>query len=346
MEAMAGARRPELASHQERSRHLVSRLGGELGGELHGDRQFTEICADLDCAVEFAACEGRSVADAIAAYLADLSSAARAQLGTIVWSLGSFVTENLPVMPRAAGLLLRTTEDNTTTRELEEIASSDPVLAAGVLRVANSARFGSRFEINNIRDAVMRVGVPEARKALLASCMERLFASKPLQEIWQHSQFVADSAWEIAGITGVDRETAYVAGLLHDIGRLAFVTAPVRMREAEETFLEAGFPRVYAESLVYQKDHAAFGADLLRKWTIPAGIVEAVEYHHRPELHKSVLQAVLHLAEEMSVRVAWTPEEDLWREMRRRAALDQVGISAEQLSGLVTGKTADIRASA
>ena len=338
MEALAGIRRPELAAHQERSRHLVSRLGG--------DRQYEEICADLDRAVEFSACEGRSVADAIAGYLGDLSGAARAQLGTIVWSLGTFVPRNLPVMPKAAGRLMKTTEEHTTTRELEDIAASDPVLAAGILQAANSARFGSRFEINNIRDAVMRVGVPEARKALFASCVSRLFASKPLQEIWQHSQFVADSAWEIAGLAGMEQEAAYVAGLLHDIGRLAFVTAPVKMREWEESFLEAGFPRVYAEALVYQKDHAAFGADLLRKWTLPDGLVEAVEYHHRPELNKSALQAVLHLAEEMSVRVAWTPEEDLWREMRRRAALDQLGISTGQLSDLATTQKAGIRASA
>jgi len=134
-----------------------------------------------------------------------------------------------------------------------------------------------------------------------------------------------------------------VAGLLHDIGRLGFSTFPASMRVAEQDWLAAGFPLVYAETLVFGKDHAAFGAKLLRDWSLPAGIVEAVENHHRPEVCSSRLNAVLHLAEGLSVQAAGTQEEDLWSGMRREAAFEKTGISQDQVDGLSVKQTAPIR---
>ncbi|MES1262483.1 MAG: HDOD domain-containing protein [Acidobacteriota bacterium] len=328
MEVVHERRFPELAAHEHRVSHLVSRL------PAHG--LAFEVCHDFDAAAEFAACEGRSLAQAIAEFFEAPGSAAQAELQQLVVPAVSFTPSQLPVMPKAGSRLLRTTEEGTSAAELEDIAASDPMIAAQLLSAANSARFGSRFEIRSLREAVMRVGVPEARKVLLASCVGGLFASRALQELWEHSQFVADAAWELAALAGVEPDTAWVAGLLHDIGRVGFSTAPAARCGEEQEWLAAGFSLVYAETLVFGKDHAGLGGELLREWTLPAGIVEAVEYHHRPEVCPSRLCAVLHLAEDLSVRAGKTPEEDLWPGLRRQTAFERAGISEAQVEELMS----------
>jgi putative nucleotidyltransferase with HDIG domain len=303
----------QLTAHRSRVEVLSSRFGSP------------EICKRLDEAVEFAALEGMSVADAIREFVGDLTGLAAADFSGLAAAV-PVEAARLPVMQGAVSRLLRTSEEKITGRDLESIAGSDPVLAARLLSAANSVLFGSRLQISTLRGAILRVGVPEARKALLAACMARLFASKALQDLWKHSQAVADAAWEVAGSCGVDREKAYLAGLLHDIGRVGFSTFPAEYRGEEEAWIEKGFPLVYAESMAYGKDHAEFGAQLLRDWDLPTEIADAVRYHHRPEFSDSRLASVLCLAESLT-----RPEEDLWPDMRRRAAFLTVGIDQDQL---------------
>jgi putative nucleotidyltransferase with HDIG domain len=308
----------QLTAHRSRVEVLSSRFGSP------------EVCNRLDEALEFAALEGMSVAEAIREFVGDLTALAAADFGRLA-PLISVEASRLPVMPGAVSRLLRTSEEKITGWDLESIAGSDPVLAARLLSAANSVLFGSRLQISTLRDAILRVGVPEARKALLAGCMARLFAPKALQDLWKHSQAVADAAWEVAGLCGVDREMAYLAGLLHDIGRVGYSTYPAEFRGDEQSWIEEGFPLVYAESMAYGKDHAEFGAELLRDWDLPAEIADAVRYHHRPECSDSRLASVLCLAESLT-----GPEEDLWPDMRKRAAFLTVGIDQDQLDEIAT----------
>ena len=143
----------------------------------------------------------------------------------------------------------------------------------------------------------MRLGVPYARKTLLAACLGKVFASSTLAELWRHSKLVAATAHELAGKCGYDQETAYIAGLLHDIGRLVTSRSAAELQADESDRLAAGFPLCYAETLVYGADHATLGGDLLQRWGLPSEIVNAVVFHHRPESTDSVLAAILHLCE-------------------------------------------------
>jgi putative nucleotidyltransferase with HDIG domain len=305
----------QLKAHQSRVTALTARFGSP------------ELCSRLDEAVEFAALEGQSVSAAIGELMEDLTGPVGAAFRSQVLPPACHAPSTLPVMPRAVSRLLRTTEDQTTGRELESIAGSDPVLSAALLAAANSALYGKRLEISTLRESVLRLGVPESRKLLFASCMSRLFASSALRSLWHHSQAVADAAWELAGLCEVEPETAYLAGLLHDIGRLGFSTFPAHFRDAEESWLVEGFPVVYAESMVYGKDHAELGAELLREWALPQEIVEAVRCHHRPECNSSRLTAVVCLAENLQ-----HSDEDLWSEMRRQTAMERAGIVTAQLA--------------
>ena len=187
-------------------------------------------------------------------------------------------------------------------------------------QTAWSGEFGAPRSANphcSLLQAILRLGIPESRRTLLASCLAGLFASKPLQDLWEHSQAVAQKARDLAPLAGIDPDTAFIAGLLHDIGRLAFARLPAQLRIIEQNWLAAGFPVVYAECLAYGIDHAALGAECLRAWGLPDNIVEAVEFHHRPECSRSRLSALVTLADDFS--------EDLWPDMRRAAASLQLG---------------------
>ncbi len=291
-----------------------------------------DLCVALDQAVEFAVCDGRSIAEAIGAFFAeDDWGPAQKTLEEIVRPGVQFRPSALPIMPKAVSNLLRLTEDSATVDELERIASTDPVLAARLLAASNSARHGSRFQIVRLREAVMRLGVLEARRALIASSLGGLFASATLRELWEHSQIVADSSARIATTCGIDPETAWLAGLLHDIGRLGFATLPADARIAERRWLEAGFPLVYAETLAFGNDHAGLGGELLRSWEIPDLVGDAVAMHHRPEAARSDLEAILFLAEDTPVRLGLCAAEDLWLEMRRRIACERAGLELDEL---------------
>jgi putative nucleotidyltransferase with HDIG domain len=188
-------------------------------------------------------------------------------------------------------------------------------------------------------DAIMRLGIPEARKVLLTACFSGLFASRPLQNLWEHSEAVARVAYDLAPFAGIDAETAYVAGLLHDIGRLAFVKLPAELRIREQEWLAAGFPVVYAETLAYGLDHAASGAKCLRAWALPESLVNAVGLHHRPGPDTSPLGGLLTLAEDLAALAGNTASEDLWPEMRRAAACQATGITPDRLDGFYLGRS-------
>jgi putative nucleotidyltransferase with HDIG domain len=262
----------------------------ELSKKMGPTAHVFELCHEFDEAVEFAALEGDSIVDAIAAFAS--SAGGRADLARLA-GYGSaridIAAMSLPVMPKQASLLLR------------------------------------------------GKGIPEVRRILLAACFSGLFAAKPLRDLWEHSIAVARVAGDLAHLAGIDAEMAYVAGLLHDIGRLGFRKLRGKLRIQEQEWLSRGFPLVYAETLAYGLDHAALGAHCLRAWELPEIIVEAVLLHHRPECSGSPLGAVLTLAEDLTARSTNTPSEDLWSGMRRTAACLTAGITLDQFEEYIEG---------
>lgn len=233
----------------------------------------------------------------------------------------------LPVMPKAALKLMRTS-DETSPRELEQIASLDPVLAGRLLEVANSARFGPEQPIMRLAEAAARVGVPMARRILYGACFGKLFASKALHNLWQKSQTVATLASAGAQLADLDSEVAYAAGLLHDIGRIVFEAADAPSRVAVLNWLERGFPLTYAEALTYATDHASAGAEMLRGWGLPEAIVTAVENHHQPERTGSPLASLVYLAEQWHLQKTGESH-DLFRTIRSEYAARITGIAPD-----------------
>jgi putative nucleotidyltransferase with HDIG domain len=209
------------------------------------------------------------------------------------------------------------------------------VLGGRLLQLANSARFETGEPVSQLAQAAARVGIPVARRVLLSASVGRLFASRPLQILWQKSQIIAEMASLAASACGLDPQVAYAAGLLHDIGRLVFESADARLHINVQEWLRSGFPLTYAEALTYSMDHASAGAKLLRAWELPKVLVDAVENHHQPERSRSPLASLLFLLEEWyAEKFDGAETRDLFPGMRSVYAAGLTGLSPHLLAEL------------
>ena len=211
--------------------------------------------------------------------------------------------------------------------KLEEVFSRDQVLAGLLIRAANSGLNGRRERVSAIRQALVLVGLETSRKLIAAAAVKPLVASKGLEKLWRHSLEISELAESLAGISSrANPMEAFLAGLVHDVGRVVMSMVGGKPAETYARLIERGCEPVFAEYVLCGTDHGTIGARLLRYWKFPEQLVEAVASHHQPEHSTSELAALLYLAEYLS-----GSEEDLSSVARLRAALERVGMSFETL---------------
>jgi HD-like signal output (HDOD) protein len=180
-------------------------------------------------------------------------------------------------------------DPRTGSRDLERIVGEDAALAARLLRIANSALFGFPGRIETLSHAITVIGTQQLRDLALACSVTSLFRNIPrerldMESFWRHSVACGCAARLLASLrreTNVERH--FVAGLLHDIGRLVLLSeAP---REAQAVLQEAGERGELLYRIEYDRfefDHAQLGGLLLEHWRLPAAHVAAVRHHHAP----------------------------------------------------------------
>jgi putative nucleotidyltransferase with HDIG domain len=199
------------------------------------------------------------------------------------------------------------------------LISQDPIMSAKILQVTNSAFFG-RAEVTDISEAVMVLGSERVRSlVLLAGVFSQYsgsvcpgFSAEP---IWSHSLQVGFFARAIAqGETQNMRlgDTAFTAGLLHDIGKLILAANVPEMFEAVlRTQKNGKMSQREAELVVMGTTHAEVGACLLATWGLPQPILEAIAWHHEPERSTEKgfsLLAAVHVANAFSQEVGFGSE--------------------------------------
>ncbi|HYA18514.1 MAG TPA: HDOD domain-containing protein [Bryobacteraceae bacterium] len=338
---------PELAAAKPADNEVLALAGGILerflghgsspGAIVQTGASILEAANEFDEAVEFGALEGTPAAEAIREFheesraLSGIGDPRSALCHATAPARFTPAPDHLPILPRAAFRLMHTS-DETAPAMLESIVALDPVLAGRLLEAANSARFGPPQPITRLADAASRVGVPLARRILLAACFGEVFASASLRVVWLNSQRIAERASALARRAKLDPGEAWVAGLLHDVGRIVFERAGADSRIRLAGWIESGFPLTYAEALTWSKDHTGTGAELLGAWELPDSIIEAVRHHHHPERSRSPMASLLYLAEQWHAET-FGPESafELFHDMRSHCASERTGISAADL---------------
>jgi putative nucleotidyltransferase with HDIG domain len=193
---------------------------------------------------------------------------------------------SLPSLPASVLALGQAVADERCTVDrILGILAQDPGLSSTLLRLANSVAHSRDGRVMDLRSAVLRLGFDAIHQMGQAAAILRAIRGgehlDPLQ-LWQHSVAVALVARGICTMAGRDRdrETAYLAGLLHDIGKIALDHAFPEDYGPVVEALGAGLSSLEAEQTLLGVTHAEVGAMVARQWRFPEPIAAAIQDHH------------------------------------------------------------------
>lgn len=184
-------------------------------------------------------------------------------------------------------------DPRTSNQNIADILSGDSALTARMLRLANSSFFNFPGRIQNVTQAITIIGMRQLREVVLASSIVGVFKDVPddlvdMDQFWRHSIGCGVACRVMATLRRESNiETAFVTGLLHDIGRLVlYKERPTDMGQLiEQCRIDNGLLHV-AEQAHFGFDHAEVGGLLLQEWRLPKRLVESTFHHHRPERAK------------------------------------------------------------
>jgi HD-like signal output (HDOD) protein len=183
---------------------------------------------------------------------------------------------------------------------IADVISKDPGLSAKLLKIVNSAFYNFPARIDTISRAVMIVGSKQLSALDLGTSVLSIFQDIPselvdMKSFWEHSFSCGVAARILASYKNIpNTERLFVAGLLHDIGRLIlYKRLPHEEREILSRVKQTNGLLRCAERDVLGFDHAVIGGTLLRKWKLPLILEHAVGYHHIPLVSQHPLEASL-----------------------------------------------------
>ncbi len=207
------------------------------------------------------------------------------------------VLSHLDQLPTLSAVVVRilqlTDDDESTTGEVVQMLRADQSLTAKILSVTNSAAMGVRGRVTTLDKAVPLLGFAAVRSIVLATGVFDCFSRRTnasagntfdLVEFWKHSLAVACAARRLAKLSpggNVDAEDAFVAGLLHDLGKVALDT--VFPKAYDRIVSQTNHSRgdiADAERTVLGADHTVAGRRLAERWRLPASLQRAIWLHH------------------------------------------------------------------
>ena len=193
---------------------------------------------------------------------------------------------DLPVFNSVALELLQLLADpRADIDHVMTIIQKDPALALQVLRMANSSAYAGRTRSETIKDAVNRLGIRQISNLAMAASQAALHTSElpvvseVMKDLWLHSHACAIGCRSLAELSG-NRELgdqAYLAGLLHDIGKLYLLKALERISLAQETCFELDLETLLN---VFSDMHVEQGVRIMNHWDIPPLYRSVVAGHH------------------------------------------------------------------
>ncbi|MGH9450927.1 MAG: HDOD domain-containing protein [Terriglobia bacterium] len=209
------------------------------------------------------------------------------------------VVVSLPPFPAVAMRVVNLlSKEDLGLKELTQQIQADPVLSSEILIMANSVLFGFRTEIRSILQATTLLGAQRVKGIALTIAMKTYltesFHIPVVVACWRHNLACALVAEELAKVSLIEKDFAYVAGLLHDIGRLALGMAEPR-EYAELLTSEAKNPVniLDRERELFGMDHCEAGRRLTQSWKLPQAFCDVAEQHHAPKGSKFDIVALV-----------------------------------------------------
>lgn len=199
--------------------------------------------------------------------------------------------DGLPALPATVTRVMKVTEDpESSAVDLMQAILPDQSMCATVLKLANSAFFGLPREVSTLDKAVMVLGFDEIRNIVLGKAVFNSF-----QHIYRVNREIVDRFWEHSFICGLaakiiaeDQKLSpselFIAGLIHDIGKLVMLMS---LNSDYADTLELPDPSLFTgyikEQELFSISHDAVAVRLLNRWMFPVSLINAVGYHHSPQ---------------------------------------------------------------
>lgn len=224
----------------------------------------------------------------------------------------------LPVLPQVTIRLLKALDSpNVSAKEIAGVIETDPALTARLLKLANSSFYGQRGHISRVQNAVAILGSKTIRSLALAVWTHTLQSQRrnpeernQLTPLLAHGLTVGVAARMLAESINQDlSEDAFMAGLLHDIGRVGMVAqmgCEYQTRILDPAIRES-VPLYEKEIAVLGFDHRALGSALMASWTLPPFLASVAEKHHDPDIvpGSQLFVAAVALADNFATRLGF-----------------------------------------
>ena len=215
--------------------------------------------------------------------------------------------KDIPTLPTIVFELNQHLENpETSIATISETIERDQAMALKILKLVNSAFYGFKSRVSDVRHAVVLLGFNAIRNVVVSVSVINalpkniLFQDFEMDAFWKHSLAVAVTSKNIAQKAGGDSpDNCFVGGLLHDVGKVImaqyfqdlFVKVWTCMQKECLSFFEA-------EQQELPIDHARIGAHLAGRWALPEGLIDAIRWHqdYQPEIPNAKFVMIIYLA--------------------------------------------------
>lgn len=193
-------------------------------------------------------------------------------------------TLEVPVLPHVAQQVISLSSDmDASAKDFERVIRMDNQLAGRLLRIANSPVYGQRDKITSLQRAIVTVGIRTLKDLAFAIAMgEQVFRSqllsKTMQKVWEHSVATGYAAHRIAEVLGMDRQFAFLCGLLHDCGKPILIQTVERVLRVNKDWGAYGV--ILADDIMSEY-HGEVGGLIARSWKFSDLMYGAIRHHHQ-----------------------------------------------------------------
>jgi len=236
-------------------------------------------------------------------------------------------------------------DDKSSMTDLAIEVRQEQVIAAKVIRLCNTAFFRQKAKVDSIDRALLVLGEKRLLQLAISASMEDFFPKEAggyslcKGGLFNHAVGAAMISEKLASITGlVPDETAYTAGLLHDIGKVALdqymgLAYPLFYRKIQV----GGESLINVENDIFGTTHTEIGGLLADQWSIPEEIAEVIKYHHDPEQASlnPELTHIVYLADFILSRFMVGNELDRLNADDFDERLNRIGLAPEQFPSLI-----------
>lgn len=213
----------------------------------------------------------------------------------------------MPSLPTTVGKIIQLANDiNSSAKDILAVIQLDPVVAAKVMKLINSAYYGMPNKVS-LKQAVVLLGINTIKNVALSSAIVNQLGKNKIaiksfdqQKFWEHSLGTAITSKLICKMLGTDPgevDEFFVAGLIHDLGKVVLaLSVPMLCSRAFKHGEDNKLSGLVSEHATIGIDHAEVGGMLGRKWLLSETLVDSILNHHQPAEDSDRMIWVVHTA--------------------------------------------------